>query len=61
VSSNKPLRVALIGAGVRGTNLARQLSCTKSGAQVVAVAEPREERRTAIAQEHALAHNAKFA
>jgi len=58
--SNNPLRIAVIGAGVRGTSLARKLSTSEFPTQVVAVAEPNKLRRTAFAREYALPEDAQF-
>jgi predicted dehydrogenase len=55
-----PLRIAVIGAGVRGTSLTRKLSSSKYPTRVVAVAEPDRQRRTAFAQEYALPEDAQF-
>jgi len=59
-SLDRPLRTAVIGAGIRGTSLARQLSSSEFPAQVVAVAEPDEERRSAFALRYTLPDNAQF-
>lgn len=58
--SEKLLRIAVIGAGVRGTNLTRQLFSSDVPTKVVAVAEPNQERRTAFAREYALQDNTQF-
>ena len=57
---NTPLRIVVIGAGVRGTNLARKLSSSGFPAKVVAVAEPVQERRNASAQEFHLLEDVLF-
>jgi predicted dehydrogenase len=59
-TSNKPLRIAVIGAGVRGTSLARKLSFSEFSTKIVAVAEPNWDRRTTFAREYALPENAQF-
>lgn len=59
-NSNEPLRIAVIGAGVRGTSLARQLTSSEFPTKVVAVAEPDEVRRNAFARDYALPDNAQF-
>ena len=45
------IRVAVIGAGVRGTSLARNLSSSGLSAVVAAVAEPDEEKRRSFSEE----------
>jgi len=55
------LRVAVIGAGMRGRHLAEQLGSCRPATQVVAVAEPNEERRRRFAQTHGLTNCAQFA
>lgn len=57
---NETIRVAVIAAGVRGSHLAQQLAFCKQAAQVVAVAEPHDERRRCFAQVHNLANAAQF-
>ena len=59
-NSSKPLRIAVIGAGVRGSNLAKKLTSSKFPTQVVAVAEPNEKRRADFAQSYALSADAQF-
>jgi predicted dehydrogenase len=58
--SNNTIRVAVIGAGVRGTTLARKLSSSEFGAVISAVAEPDEEKRYSFAQEFNLPNKAIF-
>lgn len=58
--SINPLRIAVIGAGVRGTGLARKLSLCDFTAVVVAVAEPDDTKRTGFAREFNLSENAIF-
>ena len=58
--SNIPLRIAIIGAGVRGTSLARKLSSSEFPSIVVAVAEPDGEKRRTFAEEFNLPGNATF-
>jgi predicted dehydrogenase len=55
-----PIRVAVIGAGVRGTSLARKLYSSVSGAVIAAVAEPDEERRRSFVKEFGLPEEAAF-
>jgi predicted dehydrogenase len=59
-NSDKPIRVAVIGAGVRGTSLARKLSSSGLSAEVAAVAEPDEEKRRSFADEFNLGKDAVF-
>jgi predicted dehydrogenase len=59
-SKDTPLRVAVIGAGVRGTNLARKLISSRYPATVVAVAEPDEEKRSSFSGEFNLDEKALF-
>jgi predicted dehydrogenase len=54
----RPVRVALVGAGGRGRIHARNVA--RSGGTVVAVAEPRPERRERLADEFALPADARF-
>jgi predicted dehydrogenase len=58
--SKFPLRITVIGAGIRGTSLARKLSSSEFPTQVIAVAEPDSERRSTFAQEYALPEEAQF-
>lgn len=48
------LKVAVIGAGVRGTNLARQLVRSNFSVEIVAVAEPNQEKRRRFLNEFSL-------
>ena len=57
---NETIRVAVIAAGIRGSHLAQQLASCKPPAQVVAVAEPNDERRGCFARAHNLANDAQF-
>jgi predicted dehydrogenase len=59
-NTNKPLRVAVIGAGVRGTSLARKLTSSELKAVITAVAEPDEEKRRSFAKEFNLPEEAVF-
>ncbi len=59
-NQDSPLRVAVIGAGVRGTSLARKLISSQYQARVVAVAEPDEEKRNSFSKEFNLHENAVF-
>jgi predicted dehydrogenase len=58
--SVKPLRVAVIGAGVRGTSLARKLFSSEYRAVVTAVAEPDSEKRRSFVQEFKLPEEAAY-
>lgn len=58
--SNSPIRVAVIGAGVRGISLARKLSSSYLRAEVVAVAELVDEKRNLFATEFRLNEAATF-
>ncbi len=60
MNPKEPLRIAVIGAGVRGTSLARHLSSSEFSSEIVAVAEPDEERRNNFAQNYSLPDHAKF-
>lgn len=59
-NTEKPLRVAVIGAGVRGTSLARRLLSSELSAVVTAVAEPDEEKRRSFAVEFNLPEQSVF-
>jgi predicted dehydrogenase len=59
-SGAKSIRVAIIGAGVRGLHLARQVGCFSPMAQIAAVAEPNPERQAQLAREHHLSAEAVF-
>lgn len=52
--------MAIIGAGVRGTSLARKLTLSGFGAKVVAVAEPDAEKRNSFVKEFNLPGEAAF-
>ncbi len=58
--SDPAIRVAVIGAGVRGTNLARRLRESVINSVVVAVAEPDAARRDAFAGEFGLKGDALY-
>jgi predicted dehydrogenase len=58
--SARPLRVAVIGAGVRGTSLARKLSSSEYEAIITAVAEPDSKKRRSFAEEFRLPEMASF-
>lgn len=60
-SSQHPVRVAVIGAGMRGTHLARQLAKHLPAARIVAVADPNPDRCVQIAREHGLPEQVVFA
>ncbi|MBK8883070.1 MAG: Gfo/Idh/MocA family oxidoreductase [Bacteroidales bacterium] len=57
---DNPIRVAVIGAGVRGTSLARKLTSSSLSAVIKAVAEPDEEKRNSFVQEFGLPADAAF-
>lgn len=59
-SLKPPLRIAVIGAGVRGTGLARKISLSGFSAVVVAVAEPDDEKRKNFAGEFNLPDSSTF-
>ena len=50
----KPLKIAVLGAGARGTSFGALAKGFSSLASVVAVAEPRDDYRLAFAREHGL-------
>jgi predicted dehydrogenase len=54
LKTNAPLRVAVIGAGMRGTSLARKIVSSASDAVIVAVAEPDMEKRLSFISEFSL-------
>jgi predicted dehydrogenase len=56
---NREIRIAVVGAGMRGAALARQAA--HCSAKVVAVAEPEVARRSSFAQEFSLPGSAVFA
>jgi predicted dehydrogenase len=58
--SGRPLRVAVIGAGVRGTSLARKLSSSEYPAVIAAVAEPESKKRRAFSEEFNLSDKDSF-
>ena len=58
--SKIPLRIAVIGAGVRGTALSRKISSSEFSARIVAVAEPDDEKRRSFAREFNLPVTAIF-
>src|SRR5205085_9447341 len=55
----RPIRVAVIGAGVRGTSHSRHIR--RHGGQITAIAEPDELRRRRLAAEHGVPQEACFA
>src|SRR5512137_2715988 len=54
------ISVEVIGAGIRGTSLARKLVTSETGAMITAVAEPDEEKRKSFAEEFGLPVEAVF-
>ena len=54
------ISVAVIGAGIRGTSLARKLVTSETGAMITAVAEPDEEKRRSFAEEFHLPADTLF-
>ena len=59
-NSGKKLRIVVVGAGVRGSNLAKQISYSEFPAEIVAVAEPNECRRNTFAQKYSLPNKSQF-
>ena len=59
--AGRPLQVAIIGAGARGTTFARLISELEHLGRVVAVAEPRAEVRQAFAERYHLPQHRAFA
>ncbi len=60
MGNSETIRVCLIGAGQRGTHLARQLDYFLGKAKLVAIAEPGESARLSIAKEFSLAKETCF-
>lgn len=56
--SAEPVRVAILGAGVRGREHSRYIR--RHGGRIAAIAEPVEERRRALAAEHDVPADACF-
>lgn len=54
----QPVRVAVLGAGVRGTEFSRRVR--RSGGVVVAVAEPDQARRDRLGAEHSIAPESRY-
>ncbi len=54
VPLGRPVTVVVVGAGARGGAYAELVASVATPARVVAVAEPRDEVRTAVAQRHAI-------
>lgn len=54
------LRIAVIGAGVRGTSLARKIKTSGMPAVVVAVAEPDHEKRRKFSEEFGISEGNSF-
>jgi predicted dehydrogenase len=54
----QPVRVAVLGAGVRGTEFSRRVR--RSGGIVVAVAEPNQARRDRLGAEHSIAPESRY-
>jgi predicted dehydrogenase len=55
---SQPVRVAVLGAGVRGTEFSRRVR--RSGGVVVAVAEPNQARRDLLGAEHSIASESRY-
>jgi predicted dehydrogenase len=55
-----PLKIAVIGAGVRGTGLARKIAESGFSAEIIAVAEPDDEKRKDFAEEFKLSDSVLF-
>jgi predicted dehydrogenase len=53
----KPLNIAVIGAGVRGTSLARKTISSGVPVKIVAVAEPDSEKRLSFSKEFKISEN----
>jgi len=60
--TDKPenLKIAVIGAGVRGTSLARKIKTSGMPAAVVAVAEPDPEKRRKFSEEFGISEGNSF-
>ncbi|HET9253911.1 MAG TPA: Gfo/Idh/MocA family oxidoreductase, partial [Pseudonocardiaceae bacterium] len=54
----RPVRVAVLGAGIRGTEFARHIR--RSGGIVVALAEPDQTRRDRLGAEHAVPPESRY-
>ena len=54
------LKIAVIGAGVRGTSLARKIGTSRLPARIIAVAEPDEVKRSSFAEEFMLSEGSAF-
>lgn len=54
----RPVRVAVLGAGIRGTEFARHIR--RAGGAVVAVAEPDQSRRDKLGTEHGIAPGSRY-
>src|SRR4051794_14015668 len=61
VSSDKPSRVAVVGAGPRSIAYTREASQPSSPMKVVAVADPDAVRRNRLADAHAVREDCRFA
>lgn len=57
---NAPVRIAILGAGGRGTTYAQWIADHPDRAQVVAIADPRDHYRDAIADRHAIPADKRF-
>jgi predicted dehydrogenase len=60
MKADKEIRIAVIGAGVRGTSLARWVTSSDFGAKIIAVAEPDGEKRRSFAAEFNLIGSNQF-
>lgn len=61
MAESQEIRVASIAAGVRGSHLAAQVGFGPCPARMVAVAEPKADRRDALADRHGVPMAARFA
>lgn len=61
MSTSSPITFAIIGAGNRGNGYARYLLSNQQRGRVVAVADPREEYRNALAADHGVPADMVFA
>lgn len=59
-SSFPPIKIILIGAGLRGTHLTQQLADCPYNAQLVGVVEPNDYRRSSFALKYGIPSSAQF-
>jgi predicted dehydrogenase len=60
VATHRPVTIALAGSGSRGTTFASFAQQFPDRARIVAVADPRSDRREALADQHAVAAGMRF-